>query len=177
MNYYFIYHTRVADIITSYTFLTGRMHMPPLWSLGYQQNRYSYYPETEVLRIAQTLREKKIPADGITLDIHYMDAYKLFTWNKQRFPDPKEMTDKLKSMGFKTTVIVDPGIKVEKGYSVFESGMKEDVFLKYSDGEYYTGQVWPGWCHFPDFTSKKGTCMVAGRNKNICGRWRSGYME
>ena len=69
MNYYFIYHSKVADIIKSYTSLTGRMKMPPLWSLGYQQNRYSYYPDTEVLRIAQTLREKKIPADGITLDI------------------------------------------------------------------------------------------------------------
>jgi len=169
MNYYFIYHTHVADIITSYTFLTGRMHMPPLWSLGYQQNRYSYYPETEVLRIAQTLREKKIPADGITLDIHYMDAYKLFTWNKQRFPDPKEMTDKLKSMGFKTTVIVDPGIKVQKGYSVFESGVKEDVFLKYSDGQYYTGQVWPGWCHFPDFTSKKGRAWWRDEIKTYAG--------
>ena len=156
MNYYFIYNTHVADIITSYTWLTGRMKLPPLWSLGYQQNRYSYYPESEVMRIAQTLREKKIPADGITLDIHYMDAYKLFTWNHERFPNPKAMTDKLKGMGFKTTVIVDPGIKVENGYKVYEDGKKEDVFLKYPDGTYYTGQVWPGWCHFPDFTSDKG---------------------
>lgn len=156
MNYYFIYHKRLADIITSYTSLTGRMPMPPLWSLGYQQNRYSYYPEAEVYRIAQTLREKKIPADGITLDIHYMDAYKLFTWDKNRFPDPLRMTNKLKSMGFKLTVIVDPGIKVEKGYGAYERGLKDDIFLKYSDGTNYTGQVWPGWCHFPDFTSEKG---------------------
>jgi len=156
MNYYFIYHTRIADIITSYTALTGRIHMPPLWSLGYQQNRYSYYPETEVMRIAQTLREKKIPSDGITLDIHYMDGYKLFTWNKERFPDPLKMTNKLKAMGFKTTVIVDPGIKVQKGYSAYESGVKNDIFIKYNDGKYYTGQVWPGWCHFPDFTGAKG---------------------
>jgi alpha-glucosidase len=62
------------------------MPLPPLWSLGYQQNRYSYYPAAEVMRIARTLREKHIPADGITLDIHYMDQYQLFTWNKSRFP-------------------------------------------------------------------------------------------
>ncbi len=156
MNYYFIYHPRVADIIGSYTSLTGRMPMPPLWSLGYQQNRYSYFPDTEVLRVAQTLREKKIPADGITLDIHYMDAYKLFTWDKARFPDPKAMTAKLASMGFKTTVIVDPGIKVEKGYGAYERGLKDDIFIKYPDGVPYQGEVWPGWCHFPDFTSVKG---------------------
>ena len=156
MNYYFIYHPRLADIIGSYTALTGRMPLPPLWSLGYQQNRYSYYPESEVMRIAHTLREKKIPADGITLDIHYMDAYKLFTWDKARFPDPAGMTAKLAALGLKTTVIVDPGIKVEKGYGAYERGVKDDVFIKYPDGAYYTGEVWPGWCHFPDFTSAKG---------------------
>lgn len=156
MDYYFIYHKQLADIITSYTWLTGRMPMPPLWSLGYQQNRYSYYPDSEVLRIARKLREKKIPADGITLDIHYMDAYKLFTWNEERFPDPVKTNQALEDMGFKTTVIVDPGIKVEEGYGAYERGVEDDVFLKYTDGEYYTGQVWPGWTHFPDFTSEKG---------------------
>ena len=156
MNYYFIYHTKVADIIKSYTSLTGRMKMPPLWSLGYQQNRYSYYPDTEVLRIAQTLREKKIPADGITLDIHYMDKYQLFTWNKERFPNPRALTDKLKDMGFKTTVIVDPGIKVVPGAAAFDRGVKADAFIKYPDGKFYTGQVWPGWCHFTDYSSEKG---------------------
>ena len=156
MNYYFIYHSKVADIIKSYTYLTGRMKLPPLWSLGYQQNRYSYYPDTEVLRIAQTLREKKIPADGITLDIHYMDRYQLFTWDKQRFPNPLQMTDKLKEMGFKTTVIVDPGIKIEPGAAAYEDGLKKEVYIKYSDGKNYAGQVWPGWCNFTDFTSEKG---------------------
>jgi alpha-glucosidase len=176
MNYYVVYNKRLADIITSYTWLTGRMTMPPLWTLGYQQNRYSYYPEAEVMRIAQTLREKQIPADGITLDIHYMDAYKLFTWNKSRFPHPKGMTDRLKKMGIHTTVIVDPGIKVEKGYGAYERGMKEDVFLKYADGQPYTGQVWPGWVHFPDFTGEKGRTWWRNEiktfaNDGVSGLW------
>ncbi|WP_343532044.1 glycoside hydrolase family 31 protein [Pedobacter sp.] len=156
LDYYFIYHQKMADIITSYTALTGRMKMPPLWSLGYQQNRYSYYPETEVMRIAQTLREKKIPADGITLDIHYMDQYKLFTWDKSRFGDPLAMNKKLNALGFRTTVIVDPGIKVEKGYEAYEDGIKKRIFVKYPDSTDFTAQVWPGWCHFPDFTAVKG---------------------
>jgi alpha-glucosidase len=176
MNYYFIYHKNLADIISSYTSLTGRMHMPPLWSLGYQQNRYSYYPETEVYRIAQTLREKKIPADGMTLDIHYMDKYKVFTWDKERFPDPKGMTEKLKQMGFKLTVIVDPGIKEEKGYGVYERGLKENIFIKYPDSTNYTGQVWPGWCNFPDFTNPKarawwGTEINQYAQDGVSGLW------
>jgi alpha-glucosidase len=172
MNYYFIYHTDLA----AYTSLTGRMKMPPLWSLGYQQNRYSYYPEAEVLRIARTLREKKIPADGITLDIHYMDHYKVFTWDNNRFPDPKQMTGKLNSMGFKLTVIVDPGVKLEPGYATYDSGLKNNVFIKYPDSTNYTGEVWPGWCNFPDFTSQKtrdwwGTEIKKYGEAGVSGLW------
>lgn len=169
MNYYFISRSRVGDIITDYTALTGRMSLPPLWSLGYQQNRYSYYPDTEVLRIAKTLREKKIPADGITLDIHYMEKYKLFTWDKKRFPDPVTMNKELESMGFKTTVIVDPGIKVEKDYPAYEDGKSKDIFIKYPDGHPYTAEVWPGWCNFPDFTSERGRSWWEDKVKFLAG--------
>ena len=155
MNYYFIYDNTVADIIKHYTSLTGRMEMPPLWSIGYQQCRYSYYPDKEVLSVARTFREKDIPADVIVLDIHYMEAYKIFTWSNRDFPNPKEMIEQLKAIGFNVVVICDPGIKVEPGYKAYEEGVRDDVFIKYPDGSNYKGQVWPGWCHFPDFTNPK----------------------
>lgn len=154
LDYYF-FAGDVSTIIKSYTWLTGRMSMPPLWSIGYQQCRYSYYPDTEVLDIAKKFREKDIPADVIVLDIHYMDAYKIFSWDKSRFPYPDQMVDLLKEMGFEVVVICDPGIKKEDNYTPYSSGVDNDVFLKYPDGSYYEGEVWPGWCHFPDFTSKK----------------------
>jgi alpha-glucosidase len=152
MNYYLISGQTVADIIEHYTFLTGRMEMPPLWSIGYQQCRYSYYPDKEVYALARTFREKDIPADVIVLDIHYMEKYKIFTWDGKNFPDPKALIDHLKNEGFRVVVICDPGIKAEAGYHTYDSGMQHDAFLKYPDGSPYTGQVWPGWCHFPDFT-------------------------
>ena len=166
MNYYFIHHTNVADIITSYTSLTGRMELPPLWSLGFQQCRYSYYPDTEVLNAARTFREKKIPADVIYLDIHYMDAYKVFTWNDKRFPNPKELTEKLRELNFDLAVIIDPGVKREKGYAAYDEGVEHDLFVKYPDGEHYSGQVWPGWSCFPDFTDEKARTWW-GKHLNI----------
>lgn len=166
MNYYFIYGDNVAEIIQGYTYLTGNMPMPPQWSLGYQQCRYSYYPDKEVLSVARTFREKNIPADTIVFDIHYMDAYKIFTWSKRDFPDPKSMIQQLKSMGFNVVVMCDPGIKVEQGYEAYDEGLKKDVFLKYPDGQNYTGQVWPGWCHFPDFTKPETREWWAGKFKD-----------
>ncbi|MEJ2005798.1 MAG: glycoside hydrolase family 31 protein, partial [Cyclobacteriaceae bacterium] len=155
LNYYFFHGNNVRDLLREYTWLTGRTPLPPLWGLGYQQCRYSYYPDDEVRMIARTFREKDIPADAIVLDIHYMDEYKIYTWDKERFPDPKGMIADLKDQGFRIVLMCDPGIKVEKGYDTYESGKKEDIFIKYPDGSYYTGEVWPGWCHFPDFTNPK----------------------
>jgi alpha-glucosidase len=155
MNYYFISGETVSQIIQNYTLLTGRMEMPPLWSIGYQQCRYSYYPDREVLSVANTFREKDIPCDVIVLDIHYMEKYKIFTWSKKDFSNPKKLLQELKHLGFEVVLMCDPGIKVEEGYHTYDDGIKNDVFIKYPDGTNYTGQVWPGWCHFPDFTNPK----------------------
>lgn len=152
MNYYLIAGQSLAEIIEHYTFLTGRISMPPKWSLGFQQCRYSYYPDTEVMRIAKTFREKKIPCDVIYLDIHYMDAYKCFTFDKEKFANPQQLTAGLQEMGFQTTVILDPGVKTEPGYTVYDSGKAKDVYVKYADGSDYECSVWPGKSVMPDFT-------------------------
>jgi alpha-glucosidase len=152
MDYYFIGACSVPEILSHYGFLTGRMELPPLWSLGFQQCRYSYYPQAEPLNVARTFREKKIPCDVIYLDIHYMDAYKVFTWHPDRFPDPAGYVKTLSEQGFHTVVILDPGVKTEKGYAPYDEALSKDLFVKFPDGEVYEGQVWPGWSAFPDFT-------------------------
>jgi alpha-glucosidase len=151
MNYYFFGAQSVAQIIDDYTWLTGRMEMPPLWSLGYQQCRWSYMSAKEVLKIAKTLRRKKIPADVMYCDIDYMDTYKIFTWNRETFPDPKDMINELKQMGFQLVTIVDPGIKIEEGYQQYDEGLANNYFATYPNGDKYIANVWPGRCHFPDF--------------------------
>lgn len=166
MVYYFIGGRSVSRILENYSILTGKMPMPPLWSLGFQQSRWSYFPDKEVVNIAQTFRDKKIPLDVMYLDIHYMDAYKVFTWHPERFSNPGQLTGKLKEMGVRTAVIIDPGVKVEKGYQAYEDGLKNDMFLKYPDGTPYAATVWPGLCNFPDFT-KPAAREWWGKNFNV----------
>jgi len=152
MDYYFFHYPSISEIITAYTWLTGRMQMPPKWALGFQQCRYSYYPESEVYAVAQAFRDKKMPADVIYLDIHHMEAYKVFTFDGEKFPNPKALIARLKEKGFKVVVILDPGIKTEESYSPFREGLEQGLFVNYPDGKTYEAQVWPGWCAFPDFT-------------------------
>ena len=152
MNYYFFGASTIAGILRDYTWLTGRTNLPPYWSLGFQQSRWSYYPDTDVLDVAQQFRARKIPCDVIYLDIDYMNAYKIFTWNPKGFSNPGGLVSALNTMGIHVATIVDPGIKVEPGYFAYDEGVKNDYFIKYPDGTRYIGSVWPGRCHFPDFT-------------------------
>ena len=153
LNYYFFYGPSPKKVLSRFTELVGRMPLPPRWSLGYQQCRWSYAPESRVREIARTFREKKIPCDVIYLDIDYMDGYRIFTWNPKNFPDPNRMIGDLSRDGFKIAVIVDPGIKADTAYRAYRSGLAGDHFLKYPDGKIYIGKVWPGECAFPDFTN------------------------
>lgn len=155
MDYYFIHDPQVRNIISKYTELTGRMELPPKWALGFQQCRYSYYPESEVKTLANTFRDKKMPADVIYLDIHHMENYKVFTFDQIKFPDPKALIFYLKEKGFKVIVILDPGIKADSSYLPYQEGKSSGLFVRYPDGEEYLAQVWPGWCALPDFTQEK----------------------
>lgn len=132
--------------------LTGHMPLPPRWALGYQQCRYSYNPDSRVREIADTFRAKKIPCDVIWMDIDYMDEYRIFTFRKDEFPDPKGLNTYLHERGFKSVWMIDPGVKVDPGYAVYDSGTKIDAWVKDSEGGTFQGKVWPGPCVFPDFT-------------------------
>ncbi|SHL48369.1 glycoside hydrolase family 31 protein [Flavobacterium chilense] len=153
MNYYFIYGPQMQDVVATYTDLTGKPELPPLWVLGYHQCKWSYYPESKVKEITSKFRELKIPCDAIYLDIDYMDGFRCFTWNKNYFPDPKRMVAELAEDGFKTVVIIDPGIKIDKDYWVYQEALEKDYFCKRADGPYMKGKVWPGECNFPDYTN------------------------
>ncbi len=152
MNYYFLYGPELVEIVRQYTHLTGVPELPPLWSLGYHQCKWSYYPEAKVKEITKGFRDRTIPCDAIYLDIDYMEGFRCFTWSKEYFPDPKRMVEELKRDGFKTVVIIDPGIKIDKDYWVYQEAFEKDYFCKRADGPLMKGSVWPGLCNFPDYT-------------------------
>ena len=192
LDYYFIYGPEPKKVIERYTTLTGRMPLPPLWSLGYHQCRYSYYPESKVRFIADNFRARQIPADVIWLDIHYQDRYKPFTWDRKRFPDPPGMISDLRKQGFRTVTIVDPHPVKEAGYKPYDTGLAGDHFVKNPDGSIYEAPVWPSiveidgaadWSKprgapsvFPDFSKPAARVWWGGLyadllNAGVAGIW------
>ncbi|MDO4212195.1 MAG: glycoside hydrolase family 31 protein [Bacteroidales bacterium] len=133
-------------------YLTGTMELPPLWALGYQQCRFSYFPDSRVKEVADEFRQRHIPCDVIWMDIDYMQDFRIFTFNKERFPDPKGLNDYLHDRKFKSVYMIDPGVKVDDNYFVDQQGVRGDYFVRTASDSLFVGNVWPGPCHFPDFT-------------------------
>lgn len=142
--------------------LTGAMPLPPKWALGYQQCRWSYHPDARVREIADGFRSRNIPCDVIWMDIHYMDGYRVFTFNPTEFPDPRGLNAYLHQRGFHSVWMIDPGVKAEPGYRVYDKGTAADVWVHDAFGVPFHGDVWPGDCVFPDFTRPETRTWWAG---------------
>ncbi len=152
LNYYFIYGPDPKSVIENYTTLTGRTPLPPLFSLAYQQSRYSYFPEARVRQVAEEFRRRHIPLDVIYFDIDYLQGYRAFDINRTYFPHFEQLIKDLAAEGIKSVVISDLHLEAKPGYAPYDEGLKGDDFLKNPDGSLYLGHVWPGMCVFPDFT-------------------------
>lgn len=154
IQYYFISGENIKEVVKNYIALTGRMEMPPLWSLGYQQCRFSYFSQEEVRELVKTFEEKDIPLDVVYLDIDYMDGFRVMTFKTPNFDDAAGLISDLKEKGIRTITIIDPGVKVDEEYDVFKRGKEGNHFTKKLDGEMFIGAVWPGDSAFPDFSNK-----------------------
>ena len=145
-------------VIEGFSRVVGKTPLLPKWSLGYHQCRYSYMNEGEVREVAREFRERQIPCDALYFDIHYMDGFRVFTWDRERFPNPQGLLSDLQADGFRSVVIVDPGVKADDpDYDVYRQGEALDAYVRYPNadgtpGEIAKGEVWPGLCAFPDYT-------------------------
>ena len=166
----------MASVLEDYTWLTGRTNLPPLWALGFHQCRWKDYVQADIEGLAKKYRELNIPIDTLWLDIDYMDGYRVFTWDKNRYPDAEGLLESLKSQGIRVITIIDPGVKLDPGYSVYDDGLAKGVFATTESGETYIGQVWPGKTAFPDFVQENtrkwwGALNAEHVKSGIAGIW------
>jgi alpha-glucosidase len=162
--------------VADFTQMTGRMPLPPLFGMGFQQSRYSYFPESQVREIAGEFRKRKIPLDALYLDIDYQLKNRPFTVDPDRFPHFGSLVKDLKQQGIKLVLITDLHIAHVPGYKPFDEGESKGYFVKNPDGSTYVGPVWPGPAVFPDFTRKEvrdwfGTLYTDFVDAGVRGFW------
>ena len=176
LNYYFFYGPDPKQVVADFTKLTGRIPLPPLLAMGFQQSRYSYYPESQVREIASEFRKRKIPLDAIYLDIDYQLNNRPFTVDPERFPHFGQLVKDLRATSIKLILITDLHIAKVPGAKSYDEGMSRGYFVKNPDGSTYVGPVWPGDSVFPDFTRPEvrdwfGTLFTDFVNLGVRGFW------
>ncbi len=153
LNLYVIEGGSAPDIVKQFRRIIGRSYIPPKFAFGFGQSRWGYKTEKDFLDVAEGYRGRHIPLDMIYMDIDYMDSYKDFTLNED-FNDFPEFVRKMKENHIQMIPIIDAGVKIEKGYDVYEEGVKNRYFCQREDGSDFVAAVWPGDTHFPDMLNE-----------------------
>jgi alpha-glucosidase len=161
-NLYLLYGPTLAELTRKLQSLVGCTPLPPAWALGYHQCRWGYRSAADLNNLDAQFRKHDIPVDGLWLDIDYMRGYRVFTYEKTHFPNPRKAIAKLTKAGRKVVPIIDPGIKLEPGYDVYERGRRAAAYCLNPQGKEFVGLVWPGETVFPDFSTESGRAWWAG---------------
>lgn len=151
-NLIIIHGPTLSELTRKLQKIVGVTPTPPAWALGYQQCRWGYASREHLQQIGDKLTEHGIPCDGLWLDIEYMDGYRVFTFDAKHFPEPRTDIESIQAGGRRVVPIIDPGVKSEPGYDIYDSGHEKDVFCKNAQGREFIGLVWPGKTAFPDFS-------------------------
>ena len=163
--FYVLAGTSAASVTRRLQRLVGKTPLPPLWSLGHHQCRWGYCGPRDLRRLDEAFTAHEFPCDGLWLDIDYMDHYKVFSTSPEHFDDRNAEIKALQDKGRRVVPILDPGVKVEDGYEVAESGLGAGIYCLNPEGQPYVGFVWPGRTWFPDFSLPEARAWWAGYAK------------
>lgn len=172
---YIIKDKDLKSIVRGFLRLIGQSYAPPKWAFGYQQSRWGYFNASDVETVAEGFLKHDIPCDAIYLDIDYMEAFKDFTVNKERFPNFGQFVDKMKKKGFRLVPIIDAGVKIEKEYDIYEEGVQKSYFCVDQKGEPFVAAVWPGKVHFPDFLNSDAQKWFGSKYKLLIDQGIEGF--
>lgn len=175
LDLYFLEGDTILEIVKEFRRLVGRSYIPPRWAFGYGQSRWGYQSEADIRAVVKGYRENQIPLDAVYLDIDYMEEFKDFTVDQERFPNFSDFVEEMKQEHIHLVPIIDAGVKIEEGYQVYEEGVKKDYFCKDQEGKDFVGAVWPGKVHFPDVLNKNARKWFGKKYKYLLDQGIEGF--
>ena len=151
------------DVVKQFRKIIGTSYIAPKYAFGFGQSRWGYKTAEDIERVVRGYRDHQLPIDMVYLDIDYMQDYKDFTVNAERFPAFEQFVQKMKAEKIHLIPIIDAGVKIEKGYEIYEEGLEKGYFCKREDGSAFVAAVWPGWTHFPDVLNPDARAWFGGK--------------
>lgn len=175
MDIYIIEENSLMEIVHAFRKMIGESYIPPKWGFGYQQSRWGYACEEDFYEVATQYEAHDIPLESIYMDIDYMERYKDFTVDSEKFPHFQQLIDDLKLRGIKLVPIIDAGVKIEKDYDVYEEGIKNNYFCMDENGKPFVLAVWPGRVHLPDVLNPEARTWFGSKYKFLTDMGIEGF--
>ncbi len=172
---YYLIAGSIPQLLERFSQLTGRPELPPLWSLGYHQSRWGYKTEGDIREVVAGFEENQLPLSAIHLDIDYMDGFRVFSIDRERFPNLGRLAQDLDQKGIKLVPIIDPAVKKDPDYGLYQQGVKKNVYCKLPNGKILHGLVWPGWSAFPDFTNPHTRAWWGEHYRSLLDQGMAGF--
>jgi alpha-glucosidase len=151
-DFYFLSGSSPKDVSVQVAETIGYPALMPYWGFGFHQCRYGYQDTYETAAVVANYSAANIPLETIWNDIDYTDYRAIFSLDPLRFPlsRMRQFVDYLHGHDQHYIMMVDPAVS-SRDNPAFHDGVAKDVFLKEDNGTLYTGVVWPGPVHFPDW--------------------------
>lgn len=163
------------DVVKQFRRIIGKSYIPPKYAFGYGQSRWGYRTADDIRAVVDGYRRNRIPIDMVYLDIDYMQDYKDFTVNPERFPDFAVFVEEMRAQQIHLIPIIDAGVKIEPGYDVYEEGVEKGYFCKREDGSDFVAAVWPGWTHFPDVLNAEARAWFGSKYERLISQGIDGF--
>ncbi len=155
LSYVIIAGDTLKDVVSLYTSITGRPSLPPKWSFGLwlSTSFTTDYSEKTVLSFVDRMKSENIPLSVIHFDCFWMKGFQWvdFEWDKDMFPDPQGMLEKLHDRGLHVSVWINPYV-AQKSH-LFDEGARKGYFLRKDDGNVWQCDVWQAGMAIVDFTN------------------------
>jgi len=160
LDYYLIAGPRISDIVKRYSWLTGKTIFPPKWTLGYSGSTMAYTDapnaQERLNEFLELCEKNDIICNSFQLSSGYSSINNkrcVFTWNRGKFPSPKEFVKGFHAKNVKLCANIKPCMLRE--HPLFEELKEKGLFIKNKAGEPEMVQFWDGIGAYPDFTNIK----------------------
>lgn len=110
MDYWITAGDTPAEIMHSYSEVTGRPPMMPEYAMGFWQCKLRYRTQEELLEVAREYKRRGIPLSVIVIDYFHWPNQGTWDFDKEYWPDPKAMVDELREMGIELMVSIWPTV-------------------------------------------------------------------
>lgn len=170
LEYFIIGGENLEHVLENYTTLTGKPALPPAYTFGLwlSTSFTTSYDEKTVMSFIDGMKERKIPLQVFHFDCFWMKEYEWcnFEWDKDMFPDPKGLLDKLHNeKGLEVCVWINSYIGQQS--KLFDIGKEKGYFIKNLDGSVFQSDMWQPGMAIVDFTNPEACEWFKGLLKKL----------